>query len=553
VRAKRAVILIGATAATAGVAVGVRQAVKSGAGSVVDPRTTGGEFTPVRPRAERTVRSADGTALHVAEYGPEHAPTVVLSHGWTCSIEYWTPVIRALSTDLRVIAYDLRGHGTSAAPGPAGFTTDALADDLAAVLTATVTEDAPAVVAGHSMGGMSLLALAGRHRDLLAKRVAAAIIASTGVSNLVVASGIQPGPLALRKATASAARAVLASTLPLGSRPTKATLPGIRYIALSKSATPEQVAFCAHIVMETPRHVRGGFGATLAALDLRVAVPHLDVPTVVIVGLSDRLTPPSHSRALAADLPRAELIELDGVGHMTPVEASNVVEKEIRRLVSEHATPPAPPAPSAPQASLAESAAPVAAAPMSAAPVTAAPAAAAPVGAAPVAAVPAAKVEPKPRRRRAAAPSTEAAPAKAAPAKAAPAKKATPPPSKAPTSAPAPASKTAAPAAKAPAVPAKRAPAAPAKKAQAAPAKKPAKVAPKTRRPEPKTEASKPSGASPKPVKAAPKTRPAPPKISDASEDQSDRSGNQKGVPPRNPGVRRGAASVEFRGPDDQA
>ncbi|MFG1920307.1 alpha/beta fold hydrolase [Cryptosporangium sp. NPDC048952] len=334
-RAKRTAILLGAAAA-AGAAFYVRRQAKADAGALADPRLD--VMAPVPPRIERTVRSADGTAIHVAEYGPPDAPTVVLAHGWTLAIGFYTNQIRALSRDLHVVAYNLRGHGGSDVPGKGQFTTDALADDLAAVLRAAVPDGTKAVVVGHSMGAMSLVAMAAKHRAVLREKVAAAVLANTGVTDLVTSSLLQPGPDGLRRLTAPLGRALISATLPLGSRPTAATMPLIRYLALPPHAPTEQVAFCAHVILETPRTVRGGFGATLGNLDLRTAVPHLDVPATVVTGELDLLTPPKLGRRLAEDLPQARLVEVDGVGHMTPIEAPDVLEREIRALVDAHLT-----------------------------------------------------------------------------------------------------------------------------------------------------------------------------------------------------------------------
>jgi len=73
-------------------------------------------FAPPIPEARLRVPSADGTQLNVEVHGPSGAPTVVLIHGWTCKIAFWAPVISALRSsapDLRIVAYDQRGHGAS--------------------------------------------------------------------------------------------------------------------------------------------------------------------------------------------------------------------------------------------------------------------------------------------------------------------------------------------------------------------------------------------------------------------------------------------------------
>ncbi|MFI5955856.1 alpha/beta fold hydrolase [Cryptosporangium sp. NPDC051539] len=325
--AKRTAIVVGAVAATAVVVLARRSA---RAHALTDPRLDG--MAPVPPKSERMVRSADGTEIHVAEYGPDDAPIVVLVHGWTCGIGFFTNQIWALSTDLHVVAYDLRGHGGSAIPAKGQFTTDELADDLAAVLRATVPDGRKAVAFGHSMGAMSIVALAARHPRLLHEKVSATVLANTGVTSLVADSRLQPGPDLLRRLTAPLNRAILSAPLPLG-RPIGATMPMIRYIGLAPGAAPEHVAFCAHVILDTPPTVRGGFGATLGTLDLRLAVPHLDLPTTVVTGELDILTPPAMGQRLASDLPQARLVEVEGVGHMTPVEAPQVLEREIRAMV----------------------------------------------------------------------------------------------------------------------------------------------------------------------------------------------------------------------------
>jgi pimeloyl-ACP methyl ester carboxylesterase len=285
------------------------------------------------------VFSADGTRLNVEIFGAEHGPTIVLAHGWTCSIVFWARQLNALVADYRVVAYDQRGHGASDLPGPAGASPGALADDLAAVLEATVPAGQKAVLAGHSMGAMSVIALAGRHPERLRATVGAALIASTGMSQLVVRSAIVPLPLPLATAIAPISAKVIAASPP-NRRVNSAMKALTKYASMSRSATRAEVDFCTRIVANCRPRVRTAFGKMLSELNLDASVSELDVPVVVVAGTKDRLTPIWHTRRLAEQLPRLEeMIEIEDAGHMTPVQAGDRVNAAIIGLARAHLRP----------------------------------------------------------------------------------------------------------------------------------------------------------------------------------------------------------------------
>ncbi|MBA2951692.1 alpha/beta fold hydrolase [Streptomyces himalayensis] len=293
-----------------------------------------GPYAPPAPARELTAVSADGARLHVETHGPDGAPAVVLAHGWTCSTAFWAAQIRSLAADHRVITYDQRGHGRSpAAAAPGGYSTRALADDLEAVLAATLEPGEKAVLAGHSMGGMTMMAAAGR--AAFQEHAAAVLLCSTGSSRLVAESLVVPlraGALRTR-----ITRSVLGSRAPLGpvSGPAKRIL---RYATMGVGSSPEMVEACARIVHACPRAVRYGWSHVLNELDLDAGVRELTMPTAVIAGTADRLTPVVHARNLAAALPDCVgLTELPGLGHMTPVEAPEAVTGRIRELVATYA------------------------------------------------------------------------------------------------------------------------------------------------------------------------------------------------------------------------
>lgn len=279
------------------------------------------------PARELTARSADGTPLHVEVHGPEDAPAVVLAHGWTCSTLFWAAQIRDLAADHRVVVYDQRGHGRTP-PSPV-CSTDVLADDLEAVLAATLAPGEKAVIAGHSMGGMTVLAAAARPR--VREHAGAVLLCSTGVSRLVAESTVVPlRPGRLR--TWLTGR-VLGSRAPLGPV-TPAAKAILKYATMGAGSAPHLVETCARIVHACPRGVRHAWSRVLSSLDLDHAVRELRVPTAVLVGTGDRLTPPVHAHRIAARLPHSlGVTELPGLGHMTPVEAPEPVNARIRELV----------------------------------------------------------------------------------------------------------------------------------------------------------------------------------------------------------------------------
>ncbi|MEU4498599.1 alpha/beta hydrolase [Streptomyces sp. NPDC023998] len=274
-----------------------------------------------------TAVSADGSQIHVEVHGPDGAPAVVLAHGWTCSTEFWAAQIRELAGDHRVIVYDQRGHGRTPA---AAVGTDVLADDLEAVLGAVLAPGEKAVLAGHSMGGMTLMAASGR--AAFTEHAAAVLLCSTGSSRLIDESLILPmraGRLRTRlTGLILGARAPLGPVTPLSKRI-------LKYATMGPGSAPERVAECARIVHACPRTSRVTWSQVLAGLDLDSGVRELRVPTVVVSGTADRLTPIVQARRIAAALPKClELVELAGMGHMTPVEAPEAITAKIRELVT---------------------------------------------------------------------------------------------------------------------------------------------------------------------------------------------------------------------------
>ena len=334
--ARRTLLLAGAAGLAA--VTGWRRMARADAAAVAaDPRSDLllGPSGPYGPVEDRTVPSADGTPIAVRITGPADAPTVGLAHGWTCSQEFWRPQVLALGDRLRLVTYDQRGHGASGTPAAEGFSADALAEDLEAVLAETVPAGQRAVLVGHSMGAMSIAAWAGRYPASVGRYAGAALLASTGVSNLISDSGLVPWAAGWPRLRAAVVRAALGSTAPTGPA-SPLSRRAVRYVALSEGASPAEVAFCEQIVLAAKPGPRARWSAAMGTFDLGDGLANLTVPTTVLVGTADRLTPPVHARRMIDLLPQAApLVELIGVGHMTPIEAPETVNDLIEQLVKE--------------------------------------------------------------------------------------------------------------------------------------------------------------------------------------------------------------------------
>ncbi|MFC5749103.1 alpha/beta hydrolase [Actinomadura rugatobispora] len=161
----------GVGAAGVGAAVGLRRLAVGRVRLRPDPDADE-PFGELRGR-RLTVHADDGVPLHVEVDGPDDAPlTIVFSHGYTLNQDAWhfqrrdLPRLRPGDARPRLVFWDQRSHGRSGRGKPTDATIDQTGQDLYAVLQATVQPGAPVVLVGHSMGGMSVMALADRHPEL---------------------------------------------------------------------------------------------------------------------------------------------------------------------------------------------------------------------------------------------------------------------------------------------------------------------------------------------------------------------------------------------------
>lgn len=290
------------------------------------------------------IRTGDGLRLNVDVTGPDDADvTVVLAHGWTQSMRTWAYQARDLSGAVggrvRVVRYDHRGHGRSDGTAERDATVHNLARDLAGVID-SVAPQGPLVLAGHSMGGMAMMGLAEHRPELFVDRVAGAVFVSTSGGGLDrVALGL---PKAMGQRMRRRLPRLLATRARMLSRRKRRRAPTIESQVVRRFLLGRPMRMSDHKtvlddLVATPPDSMCGFFADLMLHDRATALAALEtVPTHVMVGEADRLTPPPHARRLAKSMPWAELTVLQRAGHMLPLERDRAVTRAIAAMVDAH-------------------------------------------------------------------------------------------------------------------------------------------------------------------------------------------------------------------------
>jgi pimeloyl-ACP methyl ester carboxylesterase len=292
--------------------------------------------TPVAP-----VTAFDGTQLHVEEAGPPagQAPTIVLVHGFSLNLVMWHYQIRDLPPGYRLVLYDQRGHGRSSKPPAGDWSLEALARDMEAVLRAHGGLD-PVAVVGHSMGGMTALKFASLYPELIGSRVAALGLVNTTAADVM--GGMLPG--AARRAQAAVqmiqegTMRALASNARrvdrLRARTSDLAYLGVRLMGLGPKPLPSVVGFVEKMLADTPTEVWGAIIPHLLSMDVTEVLDVLDVPTLVVAGSHDRLTPAGAAERIAKGIKGAELTMIRDAGHMTPLERPQSFNAYLRTFLA---------------------------------------------------------------------------------------------------------------------------------------------------------------------------------------------------------------------------
>lgn len=283
----------------------------------------------------------DGMQVATESYGPVDAPQLLLAHGWVCTGRVWHEQVLALADTYRVITYDQPGHGRTSRPASGSYSLDLLGDTLRTVIE-QVARPGPLVVAGHSMGGMTLLNAARRHDDLLDERVAGVVLVSTTsdaqpTRRLSFDASIQAFArldAAVRRLTP---RLRDPRVIDLADRATASTSDLSHlltsWVSTGPGAAPDVIDFTQQMALESGSEVVIGLAEAILDVHEDAGLDHLllrGTPVSIVVGGQDRLTPTGLSQRMA-DRVGAELVIVDDIGHMLPLEAPDALNAVLRR------------------------------------------------------------------------------------------------------------------------------------------------------------------------------------------------------------------------------
>ncbi|MEV4330286.1 alpha/beta hydrolase [Streptomyces sp. NPDC049597] len=317
-----------------------------------------------------TAVADDGTELYyeVEEVDPEVAAprrrrmfgrktpapvTVVFSHGYCLNQDSWHFQRAALRGLVRAVYWDQRSHGRSARgaaqAGPDGVpvSIDQLGRDLKAVIDAAAPEG-PLVLVGHSMGGMTMMALGAHYPEFVRERVAAIALIGTSSGKLGEVSYGLPvaGVNVVRRVLPGVLRALgsQAELVERGRRATADLFAGLikRYSFSSRDVDPAIARFAERMIESTPIDVVAEFYPAFAEHDKSEALVVFEgMPVLVLAGDKDLVTPGTHSEAIADLMPEAELVIVPDGGHLVMLEHPEAVTDRLADLLARAGAVPA--------------------------------------------------------------------------------------------------------------------------------------------------------------------------------------------------------------------
>lgn len=284
------------------------------------------------------VITPDGVVVHTeVDEGPSDDFTLVFVHGYGLNLDCWHFQRRHFRGRLRQVFYDQRSHGRSSRSEAELCRIPQLADDLYQVLQ-EVVGDAPVIMIGHSMGGMTIMRLAQSRPELFGSQILGVALFSTSAGELLDHSPIRgiPGRTFHRVAEPVMAGLNRIPELVAQGRRAGSDLGYVvtRRLAFGPEVPTSYVDFASEMLAQIPLEVVADYYPAFAELDEFRALEILStVPTVVVGGENDVITPIEHTARIIDLLPKAEAIRVENCGHLGMIEKHEIFNDALDRLI----------------------------------------------------------------------------------------------------------------------------------------------------------------------------------------------------------------------------
>src|ERR1700722_13646667 len=243
--------------------------------------------------------SINGYELAYSLHGDPKRPVGVLCHALATSMDIWDYQLPVLAQRFRVLRYDLRGHGRSAAPG-SSYTLEELASDVAALLDHL--EIARAALVGLSIGGMVGQVFALRYPE----KLSGLVLCSTGSRTEPPAKTIIEDRIL--QVRADGLNSQLGATLTRW------------FSAKFIEEAPATMAWVSDLILATSVDGYTGCARAIQNLDLTGALSEVQVKTLIIPGEHDLAFPEKVSRTIQRKIACSDLVLLKGAAHLGNVE-----------------------------------------------------------------------------------------------------------------------------------------------------------------------------------------------------------------------------------------
>jgi pimeloyl-ACP methyl ester carboxylesterase len=284
------------------------------------------------------VITPDGVVLHTeVDEGPADEFTLVFVHGYGLNLDCWHFQRLHFRGQLRQVLYDQRSHGRSGRSEAELCRIPQLAEDLYQILQ-EVVGDTPVVLIGHSMGGMAIMRLAQSRPDLFGSQVLGVALFCTSAGDVVNHSPIRgiPGRTFHRIAEPLMAGLNRIPELVAQGRRAGSDLGYVvtRRLAFGPDVPPSYVDFASEMLAEIPLEVVADYYPAFDDLDeFRALEIVSSVPTVVVGGENDVITPIEHTARIIDLLPKAEAIRVENCGHLGMIEKHEIFNDALDRLL----------------------------------------------------------------------------------------------------------------------------------------------------------------------------------------------------------------------------